>query len=232
MRAPISVIIPTLNAGPGLARTLGSLGAGLEAGLLRELIISDGGSNDETLAIVEAAGAELVQGSVGRGVQIARGIAAAEGAWLLVLHADTVLDGDWADAAHAHIAGDQAKAGYFRLRFDTGAFAAWVVAGWANLRSRLLGLPYGDQGILVSAQLLADVGGYPPLPLMEDVALARALRGRLVAVPVNARTSAAKYVREGWLRRGAKNLWLLVRYFCGADPAQLARRYQQSDRSS
>ena len=226
MPAPLSVIIPTLDAAPDLPRALEALMAGVEAGLIAELVISDGGSTDATLVIAEAAGAQIVTGPAGRGGQLARGAAAARGEWLLLLHADSWLGPDWVEAAGAHLAQAGHRAGYFRLAFRAPGFAARVVAGWANLRSRLFGLPYGDQGLLISRSLLEEVGGIPDLPLMEDVALARALRGRLSALQGEARTSADRYLREGWLRRGARNLWLLVRFALGADPERLARAYR------
>ncbi|MFV2003233.1 MAG: glycosyl transferase, partial [Paracoccaceae bacterium] len=101
-----------------------------------------------------------------------------------------------------------------------------LVAAWVNLRSRL-GLPYGDQGLLISRELYRRLGGYRDISLMEDVAMSRALRGRLVMLPAAALTSAHSYQRDGWLRRGAGNLWLLARYFAGADPEKLARRYRR-----
>jgi rSAM/selenodomain-associated transferase 2 len=224
MRAPISVIIPTLNAEETLPRCLAALVEGLEAGLIRELVVSDGGSEDATGAIAQAWGAEVVEGAPSRGGQLRAGCAAAQGEWLLVLHADTVLAGGWVDAVSGHLAGQQA--GWFKLRFDTPGPAARLVAGWANLRSRA-GLPYGDQGLLVRRDLYETVGGYPDQPLMEDVALARRLRGRLVMLPCAAITSADKYRRQGWLRRGARNLLTLTRYAFGADPADLARSYRR-----
>lgn len=104
--------------------------------------------------------------------------------------------------------------------------AGGVTAGWANLRARLFGLPYGDQGGLVLPRALyEDVGGVPDLPpLMEDVAMARALRGgRLVALDADAATSATRYEKAGWIKRGTRNLWTLTRYLMGADPEALAR---------
>lgn len=224
MRAPISIVIPTLNAAAELGPCLAALTEGLQAGLIRELIVSDGGSADGTQALAEAAGALLVSGPAGRGAQVARGVAAAGGAWLLILHADTRLAPGWSNAVSAHLAGPE-RAGWFRLRFRGGGAPGRVVAGWANLRSRL-GLPYGDQGLLVPAALLARLGGYPALPLMEDVAVARRLRGQMRPLDGVAETSAARYLAEGWLRRGARNLWLLARYLAGADPVRLAREYR------
>lgn len=230
MRAALSVVIPTLDAETGLPGCLAALMEGLEAGLIRELVISDGGSDDATVRIAEEVGAVLVRGPASRGGQLRRGVAASQGEWVLLLHADTVLEPGWSDAVGAHLASGQA--GYFRLGFLSGGVPARVVAGWANLRARLFGLPYGDQGLVVPRAVLDAVGGVPDIPLMEDVALARALGGQLRALPVTARTSAARYETEGWLRRGRRNLWCLTRYLLGADPERLAQGYRRSGRRS
>ncbi len=228
MRAELSVVIPTLNAAEALPACLAALVEGLHAGLIREVIVSDGGSGDATALIADAAGAVIVTGAPSRGGQLRRGAAVAGGAWLLVLHADTVLPEGWAGAVRAQMA--QGGAAAFRLSFDAGGLAPWLVAGWANLRTRVFGLPYGDQGLLISRADYERAGGYPDIPLMEDVALALALRGqggRIALLPLAVRTSAARFLRDGWLRRGARNLWLLARYLCGADPARLAARYRR-----
>ena len=102
-----------------------------------------------------------------------------------------------------------------------------MVAAWANLRARLFGLPYGDQGLLIPRALYTHVDGYPDMPLMEDVAMARRLRGQLVALDAVAVTSSARYRQQGWVRRGARNLWTLARYFAGVDVATLARQYRR-----
>ncbi len=227
MPAPISVIIPTLNASAGLPACLQALMPGLEAGLIRELVISDGGSDDTTAQIADEAGAVLVTGPSGRGGQLARGVAAAKGTWILLLHADTVLSSDWVEAAEAHLASPD-LAGYFRLRFRAKGLMPRLVAGWANLRSRLFKLPYGDQGLLLTQDLLADVGGVPALPLMEDVALARRLGPRLTMLEATALTAPDRFQRDGWIRRGTRNLWTLARYYAGVDPAKLARDYVSS----
>lgn len=225
MAAPISVIVPTLNAAETLPATLGALVPGLERGLIRELVMSDGGSKDATARIAEEAGAVIVSGATGRGAQIAAGAAAARGDWLLILHADTVLGEGWCDAVAAHMAQEPDRAGYFSLRFRAVGVAPAIVAGWANLRARLLHLPFGDQGLLISARLLDEVGGVPQIPLMEDMALARRLGPRLRPLDAVALTSAERYRREGWVRRGLGNLFLQARYLAGADPVRLARHY-------
>ena len=225
MRAPISVIVPTLNAAEQLPACLNALMEGLEAGLIRELIVSDGGSEDATGAIAQAWGAEVLHGPASRGGQLRRACAEVKADWLLVLHADTVLQPGWTKAIKGHLLKPD-RAGWFRLKFDRGGPAARLVAGWANLRSRF-GLPYGDQGLLISNALYHRVGGYPDQPLMEDVAMSRALKGRLDRIDATAVTSAEKYARQGWTRRGMKNLWCLLRYLTGADTAALAASYRR-----
>ncbi len=226
MRAPISVIIPTLNAADRLPACLGALGEGLAEGLIRELILSDGGSSDETLSIAASAGAEVVTGAASRGGQLRRGVSASQGDWVLLLHADTVLDSGWTKPVKAALMAPDAY--HFRLAFDAPGFAARTVAGWANMRSRLFGLPYGDQGLLLPRVILQDVGGIPDIPLMEDVALARSLRPRLRALDATAITSAEKYQKQGWIRRGGKNLTTLLRYLAGTNPERLAAAYRKS----
>lgn len=232
MRAAVSVIIPTLNAAKALPASLPPLMEGLEAGVIRELILSDAGSSDETPRISEEIGARLISGAPSRGGQLRRGAGAAEGDWLLFLHADTQLPAGWTEHVQTHIATTPERAAYFRLSFVEGGLGARWVAGWANLRARMFDLPYGDQALLISRVHYDQVGGFADQPLMEDVAMARALKGRLSALSISVATSGAKYVQEGWLRRGRRNLWILLRYFCGADPHALAQSYRQSGRRS
>jgi len=226
MPAPLTIVIPTLNAATALPGCVRALMPGLQAGLIRGLVVSDGGSCDETVAMAHGLGAVVVQGAPGRGGQIARGVARADSDWVLILHADTWLGEGWIAAVEAHMATHPDHGGWFRLGFRATGMAPVVVAGWANLRSRA-GLPYGDQGLLVRRDVLSSVGGVPDLPLMEDVALARALRGRLRGLNALAHTGAERYMAAGWLRRGGRNLWTLARYFAGVSPARLARGYHR-----
>lgn len=223
MRAKLTVVMPTLNAAQGLVHSLPSLAEGLQAGLIRELVISDGGSTDATLQIAEEAGAVVVSGPASRGGQLRRGADAAAGEWLFFLHADTVLPAGWTDMAQAQILNGHPA--HFNMRFDTSGLAPALVAGWANLRARWFHLPYGDQGLLIARAEYDAVGGFKDIPLMEDVAMARLLGARLQVLPGYVTTSAARYACDGWLRRGARNLSLLLRYLMGADPERLARRY-------
>ncbi|MEY8838641.1 glycosyl transferase, partial [Cribrihabitans sp. XS_ASV171] len=160
-----------------------------------------------------------------RGGQLRRGCALAKAPWVMVLHADTVLQPGWAEVVRGHVESRRDGA-YFRLAFRAPGVMPRLVAGWANARAGLLSLPYGDQGLLVPRKMYEKSGGYPDQPLMEDVALVRALP-RLVGLPVVAMTGAERYLKQGWIRRGARNLWTQARYFAGTDPERLVEGYRR-----
>ncbi len=225
MPAPVSVVIPTLNSTLSMETTLASLVEGVHAGLVREVIFADGGSKDDIRALAEASGARLIRTErAGRGHQLIAGASVARGDWYLFLHADTELGRDWPQAVKTHLRNPDA-AGYFRLRFDeTGLFPV-TVAAWANLRSRIFRMPYGDQGLLIHRQLYESIGGYPDQSLMEDVVICRRIGRRLTGLSAEAVTSADRYVRDGWLRRGSRNLATLVLYLFGRDPERLRKFY-------
>lgn len=225
MPAPLSVVIPTRDAAAEVAALLSRLMDGVADGLVREVILSDGESGDDIAELAEAVGAEFVPGPAGRGGQLRRGVAAARGEWILVLHADSGLPEGWVDHVRAAMT-DPDRAHAFRLGFRARGLAPRIFASWANLRSRLFRLPYGDQGLLIRSGMYSAAGGYADIPLMEDVALVRALGGKVALMPAVLTTSATRYETEGWLRRGSGNLWLLLRYLAGADPARLARSYE------
>lgn len=231
-RAMFSVVLPTYNAAGSLPLTLAGLLDANRQGLIADVTVSDGGSSDDTVEIAEAAGARVVLSPRGRGAQLAAGAAEAKGAWLLFLHADTRLSADWVDAAvmHAETAFDR-RAAVFRLAFAENGWRPDLVAFGGNLRARLLGLPYGDQGLLISRPHYDRLGGYrKDLPLFEDIDLVRRIvrtggRRALSILPAVAATSAVRYEREGYTRRVVGNARLLIAYLSGTDPAVLAERY-------
>ncbi len=228
MRAPVSAVIPTLEAAGRIGPCLAALAEGAVEGVLREVVIADGGSSDAIAEVAEAVGARLVTAPRGRGTQLRAGIAEASADWLLVVHADTVLAPGWSAPVLAHIAAGEGRAAYGRLRFESTATMARVTERWANLRSRLFAMPYGDQGLLIHRSLYDAVGGYPAQPLFEDVEIARRLgRARLAPLEVVATTSPERYEREGWMLRGARNMVIVTRYLMGGDPERLSRRYRR-----
>lgn len=223
----LSVVIPTYNAAGVLAATIQALVPGALSGLVKQLVVSDGGSTDATLAIAEAAGADVVRGPRGRGIQLARGAETARAKWLLFLHADTVLEAGWEEAARRFIgeAGEE-RAGCCRFGLDDRRLRARVVEQVVGLRCRIMALPYGDQGLLVSRRLYDAIGGYRPMALMEDVDLVRRIgRRRLVILPIRAVTSAERYRREGYVRRTTRNLACLGLWYAGLPPERIVRLY-------
>lgn len=220
----LSVVMPALNAAKVLPGTLEAVFA--EPDLVHEVLVSDGGSDDGGPAIAASHGCRVLTGPRGRGAQLARGADAASGDWLLFLHADTRLSPGWGEAVRRHAAGSPGKAASFRFMLDDASKAARRLERLVAWRVGALGLPYGDQGLLVSRSLYDAVGGYAPLPLMEDVDLVRRIgRSRLAALETAAVTSAARYRRDGYLRRMARNGLCLGLYAVGVPPRCIARIY-------
>ena len=214
----ISVIIPTFNAETTLGPTLAALVPAAVAGLVREVIVVDGGSSDRTTAIIDHAGAKLVHGSLGRGHQLGTGGARARFPWLLFLHADTALAPGWEQEACGFIDGVTRQqrplaAAAFRFALDDRGARPRLLERLVALRCAAFGLPYGDQGLLIPKTLYEAIGGYRPLTLMEDVDLVRRLgRGRVVLLRTPAVTSAERFRREGYARRSLRNLLCLTLY--------------------
>lgn len=228
MSAPVSVVIPTLNAAGTILPTLACLVDGSTDGLIGQVVIADGGSSDRIAAIAEEVGADIVTSPPGRGGQLRAGAAEARGAWLLFLHADTVLEGDWCSAIRHHIERHPHKAGHFRIRFDSERrYARWT-EGWTNIRARWFKLPFGDQGLLISRALYDELGGFEDIPLMEDVSMILAIgRRRLRELPAIASTDPVRYEREGYWKRGWRNWGYLTLYRLGVSPDSLAKRYRK-----
>lgn len=227
LQCGLSIVIPTLNAAIALAANLAQFASAGAGGSIAEIIVSDGGSHDGSAAIAAAAGAVVVTGPAGRGGQLGRGAAAASGRWLLFIHADTLLDAGWEDAVRDAMArrGDGC-AFAFAFALDDAAPAARLLERLVAWRCRLFALPYGDQGLLISRRLYDEVGGFAPLPLMEDVEFIRRIGARrLQILPVRAVTSAARYRRDGYLRRSVRNLLCLSLWLSGVSPHRIAKLY-------
>jgi rSAM/selenodomain-associated transferase 2 len=224
-RILISAVIPVLNAAATLPQTLAMLRG---SAMFAETLVVDGGSTDDTVALAKSAGAQVIAAPRGRGGQLAAGAAAASGDWLLFLHADCRLEQGWERAMTEFLRGPAAKsrAGYFDLALDDAAPAARRLERIVAWRCRALALPYGDQGLLIARCLYDEVGGFAPLPLMEDVEIVRRLgRRRLARIGASCFTSAWRYRRDGYVWRPLRNLVCLSLYFAGVPPARIVRFY-------
>ena len=222
----MSVVIPTLDAAADLPAALAALGG---ARLIREVIVADGGSADDTVRVAHAAGARTLVAARGRGTQLAAGAAAASGDWLLFLHADCRLAPGWQQAveAFAGTPGAMGRAGYFAFALDDRSPAARRLQRIVAWRCRVFGLPYGDQGLLIARALYTSGGGFRALPLMEDVDLVRRLgRRRLAPLGAPLYASARRYRRDGYVGRVLRNLFCLSLYFMHVPPRRIARIYR------
>ncbi|MCH8110370.1 MAG: TIGR04283 family arsenosugar biosynthesis glycosyltransferase [Proteobacteria bacterium] len=233
----LSIIIPVLNGAGDLGKTLASLvgrGAEGEEGLrlsnviVAEIIVADGGSTDTSTAIAKDHGAKVLGGERGRGPQLAAGAASATGDWFLFLHADTRLDPGWRTEAARYMSDpvNRDGAAVFRFALDDRSRGARRVEWGVHRRARWFGLPYGDQGLLISRDLYERLGGYAPLPLMEDVDMIRRIgKRRITFLDSAAITSAARY-GKGYLRRTALNQVCLALYVLGVPPRWIVRIYK------
>jgi rSAM/selenodomain-associated transferase 2 len=225
MKVQLAVIIPTLNEAQGLPGTLAPLLAQPDI----EVIIVDGGSSDATPALAETAGCRVLKAPRGRGWQMNVGAAATTAPMLLFLHADTLLPPTFKGRIAETLNRPGVSVGAFSLAFSGRHPKLAVIAHLANLRSRLLGLPYGDQALFTTRRLFARVGGYPEMEIMEDVVFVRRLSrlGRVVILPEIAITSARRWQNLGLLRTTALNQLILLGYALGVPTANLARWYQR-----
>lgn len=223
----LSVVMPTLNAANHLPRSLPPLAAMEAVGLVTEVIISDGGSTDATLAIAEASGARIVISQAQRGRQLRAGAALAKGSWLLFLHADTALSPGWAGEVGAFMRGDGEQIGAFAYGCDDQSPEAQAMVRWVARRCRWLRLPYGDQGLLIRRDLYHRVGGFAEVPFLEDVELVRRLgRKRLHMLQTVAITSVERHRKDGFRNRAMRNISLVALFYLGFSPNFLARHYE------
>ena len=221
----LSIVVPALNEAAGITATLQALAPLRQAG--HEVIVVDGGSTDATAALAAAHADDVRNSERGRARQMNAGAAAATGEVLLFLHADTRLP---AHAAQAISAALQRGARWGRFDVCIEGRSAWlpVVAFMMNWRSRLTGIATGDQALFVQTALFRQLGGFAPLPLMEDIELTRRLRA--VARPACLRERVHTSGRR-WDTRGAwRTIWLMWtlrwRYWRGTPAEELARAYR------
>jgi len=221
----LSVVVPTLDEAQHIEGTLAALSP-LRA-LGHEVIVADGGSLDATVVLARTRADHVVSAPRGRATQMNAGAAIAQGDVLLFLHADTRLPPSAASDIEAALATGR-KWGRFDVTIAGQPRVLQLVATMINARSRITGVATGDQGIFVARQVFAALGGYPSIPLMEDVALSKALRrriGRPACLTTRVVTSGRRWEQRGPWRTIVEMWRLRLGYWLGADPHTLARRY-------
>jgi len=220
----LSIVIPVLDEAAGIESALQALSTYRTRGV--EVIVVDGGSRDGTVGLSCPFVDQVVSTPRGRAVQMNAGAAAARGNILLFLHSDTRLPDDADRLVIDGLACSGRVWGRFDVRFDSGGLMRFVAA-MMNLRSRLTGIATGDQAIFVTRTTFAAAGGFPPIALMEDVALSARLKriGRPLCLRARVTTSARRWRGHGTLRTLLLMWRLRLSYFLGADPAKLAQSY-------
>jgi rSAM/selenodomain-associated transferase 2 len=232
MKAPkISIIIPVLNEAATIQETLIRLQEASEV----EVIVVDGGSRDETVAIAKCVGKVLAKSlpinvistAAGRARQMNAGAAAATGDILLFLHADTHLPIGFDILVRQALQNPGTIAGAFELRINAQLLGLRLIEKMVNMRSRFLSMPYGDQGIFLKATLFHEIGGFPEIPIMEDFEFMLRLRhqGRITLVPAPVLTSGRRWQKLGVVKTTLINQLIIVCYFLGVSPEQLIRWY-------
>ena len=219
----ISVVIPVLNEEKVIERNLRDL----NKNLITETIVSDGGSNDDTVVIASRF-AKVVHSNPGRGAQMNFGAKAATCDILLFLHADTILPDQWRDRILSSMADEGVVGGAFSLSIDSDRLSHRIIAATANLRSRLTKLPYGDQGIFVKRSVFEKIGGFKDIPIMEDVDLMRRLKksGKVIILDDKVKTLARRWEKEGVVYTTIRNWLLLTLFYMGVTPERLYKLYK------
>jgi rSAM/selenodomain-associated transferase 2/rSAM/selenodomain-associated transferase 1 len=221
----ISIIIPALNEAATIDRTLSHI----ERVENLEVIVVDGGSIDETVALARSRKAKVIQSNPGKAIQMNTGAAAAVGEILVFLHADTLLPEGFSHLIVSALNQQGVAAGAFRLSIDSPAAGIRLIECMANLRSRFLRLPYGDQAVFMKKSLFDEIGGFPEMQIMEDFILIRRLKrkGKIVIVPNAVATSPRRWLHLGVFKTWLINQLIIIAYYLGLPPERLTRMYRR-----
>jgi rSAM/selenodomain-associated transferase 2 len=222
----ISVIVPTLNEEQNLSGVLDSV----RAGGAYEVIVVDGGSSDGTVDLAESSGATVIRTRAGRGHQMNVGAAAAGGEVLLFLHGDTQLPEGFAACVRRVLQVPGTAAGVFSFAVSPPFRGSRLLQRLVNWRSRRLEMPYGDQALFTRAHVFAEMGGFPNLPIMEDLEFVRRLKrlGKIRTASAQVATSSRRWTNLGVWRTTLVNQLCIAAYYLKIPPSVIARLYGRS----
>jgi rSAM/selenodomain-associated transferase 2 len=220
----ITVIIPVLNEADNIAKNVLYLAKNKDI----EIIIVDGDSKDNSIEVAKKLGFKVIKSpQAGRAFQMNQGARAAQGEILLFLHADTVLPAGYQQLIRTTLSRPNTIAGAFKLAIDSPKLSLRFIETMTNWRSRLLSLPYGDQGIFLYASTFRDVGGFANLPIMEDFELIQRLkkRGKIAIVNEFITTSDRRWQKLGVMKTTIINQLIIIGYYLGVSPHHLSHLY-------
>ena len=219
----ISIIIPAINEAGNIKTAIASTQGSINI----EVIVIDGGSQDDTVAIAQSLGVKVISSSPGRAVQMNTGAVAATGEILLFLHADTCLPIGFDDMVRTGLQQSGTVAGAFKLRIDASLLSLRWVEWGINVRSHFYQMPYGDQAIFLTKAVFQQIGGFPELPIMEDFELMRRLKrlGRIVIIATPVVTSARRWLQKGVFKTTLLNQIVIIAYLLGVSPDRIRRWY-------
>ena len=228
----LSIIIPTLNEESLIEKNLSFIKKELSAisyQLSAEIIVADGGSRDRTVETARRFADRVCISDKGRGEQMNAGAKVSEGDLFLFLHADSILYLSGIVDMLKVMEDNDVVGGAFRLKIDSKKTSHKVISSFANMRSGILGIAYGDQGIFVRKNIFYAVGGYPDIPIMEDVEFVKRLKGKGKFIMLNecVTTSSRRWDREGMLYTTIRNWILISLYLIGASPNRLKGWYRE-----
>jgi len=221
----LSIIIPTLNEAGSIKETITQLQKNQEV----EIVVVDGGSRDQTIALARSLGARVLSTDASKAAQMNAGAAESVGDVLLFLHADTRLPDNFDVKVMAAVNQNGFCAGAFSLGIDSNVRGLRFIERVANWRSRFFQMPYGDQALFVCRDLFNEIGGFPDFPIMEDFELIRRLRrkGKISILPESVITSPRRYLNFGILKTWFLNQFIITAYYMGIPPARLACWYRR-----
>lgn len=225
MGEKISIIIPVLNEAKHITQALASIQPSANV----EVIVVDGGSQDNTVELAQSWGVKVLSAAIGRACQMNAGAKIATGDILLFLHADTRLPPGFDTLVRTLATQPDTVAGAFALQIDAKLWSLRLIEMGVNWRSHWLQMPYGDQAIFLKSAIFHKIGRFPDLPMMEDFELMRRLRriGRITIIPVPVLTSGRRWLQKGVFKTTIINQIAIIAYLLGVSPKQIGRWYRR-----